>query len=452
MRCFISLSFATLTTSASLGPDPYTLQRARTRLLAQAIIKKIHETNIPELFFKSENEGEERIRGGDGKILIFQMTNESFKYSTDVIVTTARKCEEKSVLLFALPNCESAPNYVLKFVNNCESVFRCSSGVKNSCGFAETDPLAHEFVFSKLINDQLGPAVTPKIIGMSVEFVPNWNSKHLSVVEAQRKKLFSDGIGKGINCSASHARVGIQEKVGLSLASIDFRSAKIDSDSKRMKIVTKIFISSLHLLAKIHSIGIVHGDIHRGNIAFGKIFDNTKLNQELNKLGFTDYSELPELVLIDFGKAVIDTKVPVKTTPPNLGDKKSLTILSPDQLISLAPRPRDDIRRLFEIFIDIITEGKLTALFTKAVIQNEPVRNLKLLKEKFDFIRGNLSELEPDLDSLDASLVAKMRDYGPISDREEILSKFSEIQNLVRSENPSETQIIELAQEILKQL
>jgi len=196
--------------------------------------------------------------------------------------------------------------------------------------------------------------------------------------------------------------------------------------------MTKIFVSALILLQKIHAIGIVHGDIHRGNIAFGKGYSSDeKLNEELKRLASTPISIVPELVLIDFGKATFDSLgISVQTkSPPNFNNKKSLTFLSPDQLSSEPPRPRDDVYRLFELFIDMITDDNVTKLLLKAVAPNlgpeqkdENKRNATILtslmwiKTKFNFIDGGVPtrEQDPVVEKLPADLIDSLRKYSAL--------------------------------------
>jgi serine/threonine protein kinase len=145
--------------------------------------------------------------------------------------------------------------------------------------------------------------------------------------------------------SGTTVRFMIQEQAGPSLHEIakyykDDRSAEL---SKFMIEVARSLIDKLEIL---HSLGIVHGDIHAGNIVYRRPVDDI------------DDIENVDFALIDFEHAIF---FPRNFGRPNKSDDfLNLTprYLSLWQLAGERMGPRDDIYRLMYMLGDILSKGK----------------------------------------------------------------------------------------------
>ena len=113
-----------------------------------------------------------------------------------------------------------------------------------------------------------------------------------------------------------------------------------------LSIHASIAIEGLKLLRTLHSFGIIHGDIHMGNLVF-----------------FRDAPIAKTLRLIDFGLAApfVDSTTGKHILDTPRGDSRIVwtpTLLSPFELAGSTPTRRDDLYRFAEIFVSMVLGDK----------------------------------------------------------------------------------------------
>ncbi len=106
----------------------------------------------------------------------------------------------------------------------------------------------------------------------------------------------------------------------------------------------------MELIEQLHDAGIMHNDIHGGNIAFRSPLGDTQW-------GGPNSDDLPDLVLIDFGFSSF--------FPPDMGsarqtsqetiDSFNKVFVSPWQMTLSREGRRDDVYRLVQLLADLMT-------------------------------------------------------------------------------------------------
>ena len=155
-----------------------------------------------------------------------------------------------------------------------------------------------------------------------------------------------------------------------------------------MRNATKLLVKSIKMLRELHSIGIVHGDFHYGNIAFRKsttmsadactdsaasLLDSLAARRKPAMTTTPDDDDL-DLVFIDFGSSKFFSSTVVESGPG--GDWLRYyfmepTLLSLFQLSGSPIGPRDDIYRAVEAFANVVSRNKLSELFDLALKLDE---------------------------------------------------------------------------------
>lgn len=247
-------------------------------------------------------------------------------------------------------------SFVIKYVDNCASEKSCPRDGK-VCDLSKIDPLVNEFVFAKLIS-LMTERVTAVMIGISPKFTPMFY------------ELGGDGIpptgvstmfvinDKEATCSGATARFIVEQRVGESVNSImnRFFDGKDKSFDAKQKIIlaTKIFSDGMYLLNEIHKLGIIHGDIHPGNLA---LLDYRR--DPLTQLGIwiKKMTGINTLTLIDFGKAQFILEITSESSKVDEG--MNLMLLSPWHLKGEQLGPKDDVFRMFEIYLNLLSHQGL---------------------------------------------------------------------------------------------
>ena len=205
-------------------------------------------------------------------------------------------------------------------------------------------PLIEDFKMLSILNTT---DITPKVYYLSPAGVlggPPDSSRFIGTVT---KENMEKCIEKGAN-----VRFLVQEQVGSNLADYVGYLAERDksyySSSAFTKQMIQITRRVLRQLERIHSLGIVHADIHGGNIAFRTLglADKRGTNDDVVLIDFEYASLFPSR----FGKRA--THVP---RIPSLG----LLPLSIWQIKSNPTGPRDDVYRLIMMLADTLSRGRL---------------------------------------------------------------------------------------------
>ena len=141
----------------------------------------------------------------------------------------------------------------------------------------------------------------------------------------------------------------VMGRVGRSVARAFQRVGGPVLDVERKKTAVKLLkagISAMSHLQRMHKGGVVHGDVHAGNIAY-----------RCDDL----HSGCETIVLIDFGEASQVGKG--SPTPRTLHP----FLLSPWQLLGRARTHRDDVYRLVQVLVDVAANFQLIAFMMEAV-------------------------------------------------------------------------------------
>ena len=253
-----------------------------------------------------------------------------------------------------------AAEYVIKFVDNCSAKKGCKT--TGECSLSQTDPLFDEFAFAKFINEKTnGNFVTPDVVAISPPFSPS----QFSLDDATEPpgefeiKFLVDSVSE---CSDARARFIVERRVGSSVAELMgrfFRPLdKSFSGIEKVIIATKIFDSGMNLLERIHAKDVLHGDIHPGNLALMNFRSDALVQLKL----WIAKDPKHILVLIDFGKAKI---IP---SPPHSSEDlvgMNLALLSPWHLQLEPLGARDDMFRMFEIYLNLISSEGLAIYYSR---------------------------------------------------------------------------------------
>ena len=147
----------------------------------------------------------------------------------------------------------------------------------------------------------------------------------------------------------STARMLLMEKFGGVDLEAFFARFRASRGVEYIQAVLTIGLKSLNLVKRLHARGIVHGDIHPGNILF-----KTDKN-----LAATDW-RTDDLVLIDLGLAsFFPDEVDHSEFAPHARARSNPFVLSHWELDSQRPGRRDDVFRLFEMLAVFLSEWRI---------------------------------------------------------------------------------------------
>jgi hypothetical protein len=232
-------------------------------------------------------------------------------------------------------------NLVIKYTND-YSARRWRNGAIH--------PLLHEYAFLKVLQDS---GIVPKTYFLSGAsnlpsvFPPCQKVRSMNLRDAH---LYQERVTAG-----TQVRFMVQAKVGPSVNDYFKRLNQSKAAAAERNLVVNavaIAIKSLDLIRRLHEHGIIHGDIHGGNIAFKNPL--VRMTDSLRDL---------DLVLIDFGHAVFfpDQIGTPEKVPPDL----SLThwYLSPWQLRNFRKGRRDDVIRVIDQMADWLSNGGVRSGF-----------------------------------------------------------------------------------------
>jgi serine/threonine protein kinase len=181
---------------------------------------------------------------------------------------------EESVLFYAKSNpFDRSVRAIVKYQTDCMERRRRNSSIH---------PLLREYFILKYITERSGVHIVPKPFFVS--------PPSLMGVEKTQKTDFTLAEDMRVFCARSHVRYLVMERGGISMEDLisfvpNYTLPFYDS----MNVLKQLLIA----LREIHRMGIIHGDIHRGNVV-RSLADGEKI------------------LLIDFGLArIVDAKNPL---------------------------------------------------------------------------------------------------------------------------------------------
>ena len=223
-------------------------------------------------------------------------------------------------------------SYVVKYVNDCGLRIR---------GEKQEHLLVTESLFLAKLNET---GIAPRVYYLSP---PSVLTGHPNKVEdlllpRHATEFLMDNLEECLEVG-TNIRFLVQERVGVSLPVYIFSSilTKEPSGEENIRIL-KLLSKSVDLLERLHKEGIVHGDIHLGNIALA----NTNTDEG-------------ELVLLDFELA---RSMDIEADLNNKGkpwEHLNLRLLSPWQLEGAIIGPRDDMYRLLVNAANLLSRNRL---------------------------------------------------------------------------------------------
>lgn len=211
-------------------------------------------------------------------------------------------------------------------------------------------PLLHEYAFLRVLQDS---GIVPKTYFLSG--ASNLPSVFPPCIKVRSRNLRDSQLFQKRVTAGTQVRFMVQDKVGPSVNDYFRRLNQSKAAAAERNLVVNavaIAIKALDLIRRLHQRGIIHGDVHGGNIAFKNPV--VRMTDSLTDL---------DLVLIDFGHAVFfpDQIGTPEKVPPDL----SLThwYLSPWQLRNFRKGRRDDVIRVIEQMADWLSNGGVRSGF-----------------------------------------------------------------------------------------
>ena len=250
-------------------------------------------------------------------------------------------------------------NVVIKYSNDwLKGLNKPASAVKG-----HRHPLLNEYGYLKVLEPS---GIVPKTYFLSgassfpsrYPFSPRGMSKNVRTFERFKKLKHAN----------TEVRFMVQEKVGMTLSEFFFELNSYNGPNADVALVRAAIAmgeKTLNLLERLHQHGIIHGDIHGGNIALKD--PHFRLSMKNN----VDFSKL-DLVLIDFGKAVFfpdQIGTPEKDEEPDhaLND----WFLSAWQLENYRKSFRDDVIRVMDQMANWLSGGALKSGFFALTNQDD---------------------------------------------------------------------------------
>lgn len=175
------------------------------------------------------------------------------------------------------------------------------------------------------------------------------------ISDPRSEKLKSDVFTKlGARCQHATVRMLLMDKAGPELEDylMWLRKQTIEHPAKyspkEYLLAVLTFASKwLTLLKKLHSVGLIHGDVHAKNV----------LLKQPMEMDLYDW-RTAELVLIDFGFASTNSE---KNPSSSVADLMTLNavMLSPWQIRGSPVGKRDDVYRIFESVAVLLADGRI---------------------------------------------------------------------------------------------
>lgn len=224
-------------------------------------------------------------------------------------------------------------SYVVKYVNDCGIRLR---------GENQEHPLVTESLFLAKLNET---GIAPRVYYLSPPGVLEGHPNKVEdlLLPRHATEFLMDNLEECLEVG-TNIRFLVQERVGVSLPVYIFSSILLTKEPSREenRRILKLFAKSVELLERLHKEGIVHGDIHLGNIALANS------NNEEEELVFLDF-ELARLMAAD-------------NNLKRMGkpwEHLNMRLLSPWQLEGAIIGPRDDMYRLLINTANLLSKNRL---------------------------------------------------------------------------------------------
>ena len=157
-------------------------------------------------------------------------------------------------------------------------------------------------------------------------------------------------LGPHLQEGSKSLRVIIEEPLGPSLDRyFEKLNAAIGNRSLYVSKIVAAGIKALQLLRTLHSKGIVHGDIHGGNIVF----------KQMAEEGYLHDPSLDDLALIDFDQSIFYPERIGNIVNGKVSSMKNPMLMTPWGLDGERIGRRDDVYSLFELIAVYLSHFKL---------------------------------------------------------------------------------------------
>ena len=228
----------------------------------------------------------------------------------------------------------SGRQFVAKFVSDCRSKYH---------GRTEDSNLA-EYSFQAALNDT---GLAPKVYFLSppAPIVRGFPMK-------ARSGLMIKSTDHCIDLK-SELRMTVMQIVGQSVdAYLKWFREQSGSGAAYFRAVMHMTLKTLRLIESLHSHGVVHGDIHGGNI----VFRDGKPMQEYDM-------ETDELMLIDFGMASFFPDQHLQSDHAPTDTTLNVLMLTPWQLLDKRYGRRDDLYKILDYVAHVLSGDRLGDAF-----------------------------------------------------------------------------------------
>ena len=278
----------------------------------------------------------------------------SIRFARSLAVTS-----ESTIREVVVHGRSTAKPIVAKYTNDCSRLLRNIS-VVSPFG------LTNEFVYLSAIN---GSGIAPDVYHLSPL------TKITTGLSAKvRSNTFRNHADRCIAAGAS-VQMLLQDKTGAEVGAYLHRLRGILPDSiVYLHSVLRVVIKTLTLLQRLHSLGLVHGDVHAGNIMFKSPKESIDAHDVVSD----------DLILIDFELAQF---FPNSIGSPDTGifDRGlNPMCLSPWQLEGSRLGRRDDVYRTIEMMAGLLSDNELASAWKRSFIREWSARVVKRQSKEVD--------------------------------------------------------------------
>jgi len=275
------------------------------------------------------------------------------------------------------------------------------------------DPLVSEYVLTAIAGvNQLAPEALTISAPLAVK--QNWTmNKRFSAVVSQ--------------CSENGVRMRLMATELAVTSLTDCLGVLSHVNLSLVNNATKIFIRMVQLLRDIHKLGIIVGNVSLENFGWVGEKQNCKPPISLDTSGYLD-----SMIILNFNRAEFYPKPNLlPSTQPQAVDYATA---SPWELEGEPRMPRDDIYRVFETYLDLITGGKIGQFFDSfsEAYHHDSDRGkvMSVLKQKIDLLTTVSNDLR--FGSIFASMADSLGGIRKISELVNSFAPFRSFREIVR--------------------
>jgi len=184
-----------------------------------------------------------------------------------------------------------------------------------------------------------------------------------------------------IGIQRKNLRFLVLELLGGSILSL----LKVNANRLPMETVASVGIQAVNILESLHSINLIHGDIHLENIMF-----RVEQGQDLVNINGEDFSS--HIVMGDYGKSMYyvdpDSGKHIDNEEIEFSNERNMLFLSPYELSYSTPSRREDIFRLLETLARMIDHESYARYFRPLAPNREAILNAKQTVPLSDVLMG----------------------------------------------------------------